>query len=104
MDVEHDYEFSFASNGTLIGFAVFGSFFFNVVVLNIIIAIYGHEYDRVQNDTPLLFMQGRADYCAKTLLSSYLIAWRGPELNRALCVLSVVLLLAGLQLAKYGQS
>jgi len=71
-------------NAALLIFAVLGAFFFNVIVLNIIIAIYGHEYDKNQVDTPLLFMKGRADYCVKSVLSSYTIPWRGAAFNRFL--------------------
>lgn len=102
MDVDHDYSPSFESNGTLLAFSVFGSFFFNVIVLNIIIAIYGHEYDRLEDDTPKLFMWGRADYCVKTLLSTYLIHWRGPEFNRGLQVITVGCLVGGVYAAKYS--
>jgi len=89
-------------NGALIAFAVFGSFFFNVIVLNIIIAIYGNEYDRVQPETPGLFMQGRADYCVKSILSTYVIAWRGETFNELLIVGSLISILAGVVLGKFG--
>jgi len=77
-------------NGALLLFAVLGAFFFNVIVLNIIIAIYGHEYDKNQVDTPLLFIKGRADYCVKSVLSSYAIPWMGTAFNRFLMSVAFV--------------
>lgn len=95
---------SIRGNHALIGFAVFGSFFFNVIVLNIMIAIYSTEYDRVQNDTPWLFMLGRADYCVKQVLSTYVIPWRGEILNRCLIALALVAMASGVVVAKLGES
>jgi len=101
MDVDHGYDLSLKNNGTLLAFSVFGSFFFNVIVLNIIIAIYGNEYDRVEPIQSSLFMKGRADYCVKTLLSCYIISWRGHEFNRGLIVASISMIIAGIHAAKY---
>jgi len=105
MDIDPNYTVSNTeSNATLLGFSVFGSFFFNVIVLNIIIAIYGNEYDRVERDTPLLFMKGRADYCVKTLLSCYHVAWRGEAFNRFLTLVAVMMLFLGVSVAKYNEN
>jgi len=93
MDIGHDNTFGGANaDGAMLAFAVFGAFFFNVVVLNIIIAIYGHEYEKSQTDTPLKFMRGRADYCVKSVLSSYVIPWRGTAFNWSLTTGAILLI------------
>lgn len=93
MDIGHENTFGgVQADGAMLAFAVFGAFFFNVVVLNIIIAIYGHEYEKSQTDTPLKFMKGRADYCVKSVLSSYTIAWRGTAFNICLTVAAVLMI------------
>jgi hypothetical protein len=89
MDIGHEQG---KWDSAMLSFALFGAFFFNVVVLNIIIAIYGHEYERSQSDTPLKFMRGRADYCVKAVLSSYVIPWKGATFNHALTFLSVLMI------------
>jgi len=102
MDIDHNAGFSTGeSNGPLLAFSIIGSFFFNVIFLNIIIAIYGHEYDRVERETPLLFMMGRADYCVQTILSCYRIAWRGPEFNQCLIGASMSAFAVGVYVAKF---
>merc|ERR1719424_1099503 len=93
MDISHDTVFGgLHADHCMLAFAVFGAFFFNVVVLNIIIAIYGHEYEKSQTDTPLKFMKGRADYCVKSVLSSYTIAWRGTAFNWCLTTAAVLMI------------
>jgi len=99
---DHDSPSMPTTSGALIGFAVFGSFFFNVIVLNIIIAIYGNEYDRVQPETPGLFMQGRADYCVKAVLSTYVISWRGVFVNELLIVGALISIVAGMVGGRFG--
>lgn len=104
MDIDHDYSVSVENNGSLVGFSIFGSFFFNVIVLNIIIAIYGNEYDRVETDTPMLFMQGRADYCVKNIMSCYHIKWRGESFHRFLVGVALLSISAGVFVAKYHEN
>jgi hypothetical protein len=88
MDVGHKHTFG-GDDGVLLLFSVLGAFFFNVIVLNIIIAIYGHEYEKNQINTPGQFMLGRADYCVKTVLACYVIPWKGKEFNRFLTAASI---------------
>jgi hypothetical protein len=102
MDIGHDSVFA-GTDGVLLISSVIGAFFFNVIVLNIIIAIYGHEYEKNQIHTPELFMVGRADYCVKTILSSYIISWRGKVCNRifigvSLATIAVSIVLGVLQM------
>eukprot|EP00439_Symbiodinium_sp_Y106_P007986 s2976_g1.t1 len=40
-----------------------GTILFNVTVLNLVIAVYGNEYDRVNSETELHFIKERAKYC-----------------------------------------
>lgn len=97
MDIGHENTFGgVQADGAMLAFACFGAFFFNVVVLNIIIAIYGHEYEKSQTDTPLKFMKGRADYCVKSVLSSYTIAWRGTAFNWCLTTAAVLMIFMAL--------
>mmetsp|Transcript_28469 Transcript_28469/g.45753 ORF Transcript_28469/g.45753 Transcript_28469/m.45753 type:complete len:997 (-) Transcript_28469:126-3116(-) len=69
---------------TQVIFSMVMAFFFNVMTLNIIIAVYGHEYDKAQSNLKFMFLKGRAHYCASSILSSYLIPWRGKFFNRCL--------------------
>jgi len=102
MNVAHDEPVTFTeNNGALVCFSVFGAFFFNIIVLNIIIAIYGHEYDKVEPETPLRFMMGRADYCVKTVLSWYVISWRGESFNRCLTATALLMIWAGIHVGRY---
>lgn len=92
------------NNGTLIAYVVFGSFFFNVIVLNIIIAIYGNTYDNVQRQRGEFFMMGRADYCVKTVLSTYVISWRGELFNASLTTVALAAIGAGVVMGKFANS
>lgn len=47
----------------LVLFMVSGTILFNVTILNLVIAIYGNEYERVNGETELHFMKERAKYC-----------------------------------------
>merc|ERR1719181_1572764 len=100
MDIEHDYKINMENNVSLISFSVFGSFFFNVIVLNITIAIFGNTYDRVQDLTPLHFMKGRADYTVKTILACYILPWRGEMVNQIWMCLAGTFLVTGVFLGK----
>lgn len=100
MDLGHEHAFGGAqADAYMLGFALFGAFFFNVVVLNIIIAIYGHEYEKSQTDTPLKYMQGRADFCVKSVLSSYIIPWQGETMHWALYVVALCIITLSLLLS-----
>jgi len=99
MDISHDTVFGGKNtDGVLVAFVVFGAFFFNVIVLNIIIAIYGHEYEKSQQNTPSQFMLGRADYCVKAILSSYMIPWKGETFNRCLILAASISIIISLVL------
>lgn len=65
-------------------FALFAAFFFNVMTLNIIIAVYGHEYDKAHEDRKFMFLRGRVHYCTSSIISSYIIPWRGKNVHRSL--------------------
>jgi len=102
MDVAHDEPVSVTeNNGALVCFSLFGAFFFNIIVLNIIIAICGHEYDKVEPETPLRFMMGRADYCVKAVLSFYVISWRGESFKRCLTATALLMIGAGIHVGRY---
>jgi hypothetical protein len=79
---------------TQVIFSMVAAFFFNVMTLNIIIAVYGHEYDRAQENLKFMFLRGRAHYCASSILSSYIIEWRGLLFNRCLTALAWFLMIA----------
>lgn len=93
MDIRDD-DYS-SNNGMLGAFLVLGSFFFNIIILNLIIAVYGNEYDKVAGETPLLFMHGRARCCVTYIMSCQIFPWAGRGLNTTLWLLSAVLALAG---------
>merc|ERR1719265_2884862 len=97
MDIGHDSAFA-GDDGVLLAAAVIGAFFFNVIVLNIIIAIYGHEYEKNETNTPMLFMMGRADYCVKAVLGSYVVPWKGPNCNRWFHVIAIATMFGGIAL------
>ncbi|CAE8638499.1 unnamed protein product [Polarella glacialis] len=44
-----------------------GTFFFNIIVLNLIIAIYGNEYEKIEGTTHLLFLKQRLKYSCDVL-------------------------------------
>ncbi|CAJ1429023.1 unnamed protein product [Effrenium voratum] len=46
----------------LVLFMVSGTILFNITILNLVIAIYGNEYERVNAETELHFMKERAKY------------------------------------------
>eukprot|EP00435_Cladocopium_sp_Y103_P028663 s128_g7.t1 len=47
----------------LVLFMVCGTILFNITILNLVIAIYGNEYEQVNAETELHFMKERAKYC-----------------------------------------
>merc|ERR1719453_277113 len=49
-------------------------------------------------------MLGRADYCVKQVLSTYVIPWHGKVLNRCLIALALVAMASGVVVAKLGES
>jgi len=53
------------------------SFIFNVVILNLIIAAFGSEYERAEKDSGLLFQQERARHCCRALLSLQKFPYKG---------------------------
>jgi len=67
-----------------------GSTFFNIIVLNLIIAVYSNEYDRVQHQTPQYFLLARAKYCVMYYLSCSLVGWHGADFQSALRLASGV--------------
>ncbi|OLP91783.1 hypothetical protein AK812_SmicGene26492 [Symbiodinium microadriaticum] len=76
--------------------SVIGSSFFCVIVLNLIIAVYSSEYNRVQGDIPHHFLHARTIYCLMYFLSGHTLPWKGHHFNRLLlvgavgtCVLSI---------------
>mmetsp|Transcript_82082 Transcript_82082/g.129260 ORF Transcript_82082/g.129260 Transcript_82082/m.129260 type:complete len:972 (-) Transcript_82082:67-2982(-) len=71
---------------------VVAAFFFNVVVLNMIIAVYGNEYDKARNELKFDFLRGRANYCTQNILASYLFPYEGEACKRFLICLAVLLM------------
>lgn len=51
------------NKAALVLFMVCGTILFNVTILNLVIAIYGNEYEQVNAETELHFMKERAKYC-----------------------------------------
>eukprot|EP00929_Paragymnodinium_shiwhaense_P076499 TRINITY_DN39346_c0_g3_i1.p1 TRINITY_DN39346_c0_g3~~TRINITY_DN39346_c0_g3_i1.p1 ORF type:complete len:1122 (-),score=298.52 TRINITY_DN39346_c0_g3_i1:36-3401(-) len=47
----------------LVGFMVLGTMVFNVTIMNLFVAIYGNEYDMMEQETTLLFVKERCKYC-----------------------------------------
>ena len=64
--------------------SVIGSSFFCVIVLNLIIAVYSSEYNRVQADIPHHFLHSRTIYCLMYFLSGHTLPWKGHRVNRCL--------------------
>mmetsp|Transcript_88576 Transcript_88576/g.185101 ORF Transcript_88576/g.185101 Transcript_88576/m.185101 type:complete len:993 (-) Transcript_88576:368-3346(-) len=93
MDVE---EKEYAHNDTvLMAFLVMGSFFFNIILLNLIIAVYGNEYDKVAGETPLLFLHGRSKMCVLYIQSCQVIEWCGPIVNNFIWGLAILAAIGG---------
>lgn len=70
----------YTSNNKLMGvFMYLGTFFFNIIILNLIIAIYGNEYDKVEELTPSLFLRERARYIVYHVLSANW-SWYEPKM------------------------
>jgi hypothetical protein len=68
------------------------AFFFNVVVLNMIIAVYGNEYDKARDELKFDFLRGRANYCTQGILSSYVIPYKGETEKQCLIGLSLTIM------------
>lgn len=51
------------SSNALLVFMFFATILFNITIINLIIAIYGNEYDEVECVTDLYFHKERAKYC-----------------------------------------
>ncbi|CAE7404362.1 unnamed protein product [Symbiodinium pilosum] len=66
--------------------SVIGSSFFCVIVMNLIIAVYSSEYNRVQGDIPHHFLHSRTIYCLMYFLSGHTLPWKGQRVNRCLMV------------------
>eukprot|EP00931_Biecheleriopsis_adriatica_P061034 TRINITY_DN36683_c0_g1_i1.p1 TRINITY_DN36683_c0_g1~~TRINITY_DN36683_c0_g1_i1.p1 ORF type:complete len:1088 (+),score=167.69 TRINITY_DN36683_c0_g1_i1:25-3288(+) len=47
----------------LVVFMMCGTILFNITILNLVIAIYGNEYDATNSETHLHFLKERAKYC-----------------------------------------
>lgn len=84
------------NNETLMIFLVIGSFFFNIILLNLIIAVYGNEYDKVAGETPLLFLHGRAHACVMFIASFHMFPWLGSEFNTTLKLAAVMMATAAM--------
>jgi len=79
------------NDAVMVEVSLIGSSFFCVIVLNLIIAVYSSEYNRVQGDIPHHFLHSRAKYCLLYFLSGHTLAWRGPHLNRLVLTAAVLL-------------
>eukprot|EP00931_Biecheleriopsis_adriatica_P060721 TRINITY_DN36478_c0_g1_i1.p1 TRINITY_DN36478_c0_g1~~TRINITY_DN36478_c0_g1_i1.p1 ORF type:complete len:1022 (-),score=193.83 TRINITY_DN36478_c0_g1_i1:77-3004(-) len=74
------------NDGMLAVVTLLGSVFFNIIILNLIIAVYGNEYDKVQRETPLLFLHARAKYCVMFFFSCNMFPWKGAGWNAVLAL------------------
>jgi len=73
-------EEEYARNDVMLcGVNLIGSTFFNIIILNLIIAVYSNEYDKVQHEVPLYFLHARAKYCVMYYLSCNLLQWRSEQ-------------------------
>eukprot|EP00933_Yihiella_yeosuensis_P023853 TRINITY_DN18536_c0_g1_i1.p1 TRINITY_DN18536_c0_g1~~TRINITY_DN18536_c0_g1_i1.p1 ORF type:complete len:1029 (+),score=161.45 TRINITY_DN18536_c0_g1_i1:233-3319(+) len=89
LGLDIDDEARYLNNDTTIMVLLIGgSSFFNIIILNLIIAVYGNEYDKVEKESPLLFLHSLSKYCVMYHLSCDLIQWQGHNFNRflKLCV------------------
>ncbi|CAE8638511.1 unnamed protein product [Polarella glacialis] len=77
MDISSRSGFVHHDNPYLTALLVIGSSFFNIIILNLIIAVYGNEYDKVEHDSPLLFQHSRARNCVMYTLTCDVFSWRG---------------------------
>merc|ERR1719171_3407486 len=44
-------------------FMIVGTVIFNVTILNLLVAVYGNEYEKIDQRSHLIFVQERAKYC-----------------------------------------
>ncbi|CAE8599575.1 unnamed protein product, partial [Polarella glacialis] len=70
---------------------------FNVVILNLTVAVYSSEYDRLEREAELHFQRERAKYCCELLLGVQKLRLRSDGSDRwKLTLLKALALLAGL--------
>jgi len=84
-------------NRTLI---VIASFVFNVIILNLIIAIYGNEYEKIKKTTTLMFLKQRLRSCCDLVLSHQRFTrhqppWYVPIFAMVLCALCAAGIILG---------
>merc|ERR1712137_209960 len=82
---------------------VVATFVFNIVILNLIIAVYGNEYDRLESISSLHFWRQRARSVTKLYLTQEI--WKNKKLKRvytlehlflvSVGVISLALLMSG---------
>jgi len=65
MPEPQEQPFHAATKGT---FMFFATIIFNIVILNLVIAVYGNEYDQMVEKSEGVFTRMRARYCAKQLI------------------------------------
>jgi hypothetical protein len=87
----------------LLCFTAGGAFVFNIMVVNIMIAIYGNEYDRAEKDNSGLFLLGRTDYIVNNVLCQYNIPWAGLGTHRALTFTSVAIIIVSMYIGLHLQ-
>merc|ERR1712032_1239566 len=76
---------------TFIG--ILGTVAFNILILNLLIGVYGNEYNRVMERSVALFQRERARYCCHSLLSRRLFRLSGGAGRRRRMQASVLLAL-----------
>jgi len=63
----------------LTGFMIFGTAIFNIVIMNLFIAIYTTQYGQLEGDGELLFHQERASLACRSILQSQKVQDLGPS-------------------------
>ncbi|CAE8604745.1 unnamed protein product [Polarella glacialis] len=96
LDISSRSGFEHPDNPYLTALLVLGSSFFNVIILNLIIAVYGNEYDKVEHDSPLLFQHSRARNCVMYTLTCDVFFWRGHSFQKLLYAAAATLFISGL--------
>jgi len=71
------------NRGIITFVAIIGSAFFNIVILNLIVAVYSNEYGKLEEKTDLLFLHGRVRNCVWYLLACDILPWQGHKFNFA---------------------
>ncbi|CAJ1397663.1 unnamed protein product [Effrenium voratum] len=99
LDIHED---SFLSNDyMLMTVNLISSAFIHIIILNLMIAVFSSEYDRVQSQTGLKFLHTRSKYCAMYYLSCHVFGWYGGCFRLLLGLLALagsVLALTGMEL------